>query len=333
MALADDPFYETRLASGKRAYAEKNMHDAATDLRIAAFGFLDRPPLLSETLVWLTLAESAVQRPDMTRWALTRFVDVEMRYHPYKALALDAGLRTAFEKILVATLSRDTVASVPTLAELVAPAAHGTIPPVRESASPGTRPNPSPAQRTPASVPFDPIVPPPAAKTAPAPPAAAVPSPGSPPKAAQSRIPAPPLATVPKESEANRDSGDPLAPVRPVGTSGAEAIAKARELLQQNKNDEALTILRDLVGRAPSRLARILLIHAATRSHDWRLSAAQIPFVQPFNDGEEVTMFYAAVALYRTGKVAEARPLLERALPGINPSTYVESYKQKIIGR
>jgi tetratricopeptide (TPR) repeat protein len=305
LASAEEAFYETRLASGKQAYAEKRMPDAMTDLRIAAFGFLDRPPLLSETLVWLTLAESTAGRQDMVRWALTRFLEVETKFHPYKQLALDAASRVQFEKILVKTLSPDAIASVPTLSQLIAPAASRAKP--LESA-----PNrPAPAQT---------IVPP---QAPPSVPLVAAPKGGT----AVAEAPVVPAAPPAKST------GSPGKPATPAADArSAETVEKAKDLLEQNKNDDALRILKELVARSPSRTARKYLLHAATRTHNWQTAAVQVPLLEPFNAGEEVTMFYAAVALYQTGKLADARPLLERSLPGINPSPYVDSYKQKIFG-
>lgn len=338
IASADDSFYETRLASGKQAYVEKRMPDAVADLRIAAFGFLERPALLSETLVWLTLAETASKRPERIRWALTRFLEVETKFHPYRQLALDAPSRGAFEKILVATLSPDAIASIPTLAELVVPAARRGQAPSREPAKAAVRATPPP-------VAVIPVVPPPVkpqpTQPQPAPAQPAQPQPAtatsqkvvSPTPAQQTsaaRDPQSMPTVVPKKSTVTPSV--PAAPVLSAEAQAAETIEKAKGLLGQNRNDEALRMLKDLVARTPSRTARKYLLHAATRTHNWQMAAAQVPQLEPFRTGEEVTMFYAAVALYQTGKLAEARPLLERSLPGVNPSPYVESYKQRILG-
>lgn len=354
-ASADDSFYETRFASGKQAYVEKRMPDAVTDLRIAAFGFLERPALLSETLVWLTLAETASARPERVRWALTRFLEVETKFHPYRQLALDAPSRTAFEKVLVSTLSSDAIASIPSLADLVAPAARRPQPGSEQSRASARQPAPKPAATRPPVVAAAPAAKtatsaasPPAAKSA-APPVEIIPvvppplktesapaAPAQAPKSAPgpSGMPAVPQslpAVVPKKAAA--PVAVPAAPVPSAEEQAAQTIEKAKALLGQNRNDEAFRMLSDLVGRMPSRTARKYLLHAATRTHNWQTAAAQVPQVEPFRTGEEVTMFYAAVALYHAGKTAEARPLLERSLPGVNPSPYVESYKQKILGR
>jgi len=310
IASADDAFYETRLAAGKQAYVEKRLPDAVADLRIAAFGFLERPALLSETLVWMALAETASSRPERVRWALTRFLEVETKFRPYKQLALDAPSRAAFEKILLGTLSPDAIASIPTLAELVT-----------------RRPQPAakaqPAKSTPAPAAAQKIVPPPAVALQPI-----VPKP----------VPAATTPAVAQQTSAAREpqsmpAVQPKAPVASSEEQDAATIEKAKALLNQNKNDEAFRILTELVAKTPSRTARKYLLHAATRTHNWQIAASQVPRVEPFKTGEEVTMFYAAIALYQTGRLADARPLLERSLPGVNPSPYVDSYRQKILGR
>ena len=48
---------------------------------------------------------------------------------------------------------------------------------------------------------------------------------------------------------------------------------------------------------------------------DWSTGAAQISHLEPFADGEEPWMFYAAVSSYETGNVDTSRSLLKRARP------------------
>jgi len=317
-AFAEDGFYEARLAGGKRAYSEKRTADAATELRIAAFGFLDRPQLLSEALLFLALSESVNGRTDVARRALMRLIDVETRFRTYGELAIDAPTRKKFEQLLVATLAPDTIASVPAFAALVSPQ-ETRVQTARESR--GARDTP-PKPATPAVA----SPPPSNVRTTPL-------------------TPANPATTPRREDRPASTNGDPastngdpaIGRSEPTaihsGSPGADPTAKAANLLEENRNDEALALLSDVVAKSPTRTARVLLLHAATRAHRWQTGVAQIPFIQPFAAGEEVTMFYAAVSLYQTGKPREARTLLERALPGINSSTYVEIYKKKILGR
>ena len=42
-------------------------------------------------------------------------------------------------------------------------------------------------------------------------------------------------------------------------------------------------------------------------------------------------MFYGAVALFESGRVAESRTLLNRALPRVARSAYVDQYASRIL--
>ena len=156
-------------------------------------------------------------------------------------------------------------------------------------------------------------------------------------KPAPAPAPAPVPVPAPAPAVAKPPAPAPVEPApRPKATTPntAEAVAKAQRLLAENRNNEAMTTLSDLVAGVPEyRFGHLLLLHAATRTHEWHTAVEQIPYLEPFRDGEDVTMFYAAVALYHTGSLTPARRILQRALPKLTPSPYVESYKQRILGQ
>jgi len=62
VSARSEDFYETRLRDGQEASRQKLFVQAVDELRIASFGFLDRPVLLSESLARLSLAQSAAGR-------------------------------------------------------------------------------------------------------------------------------------------------------------------------------------------------------------------------------------------------------------------------------
>jgi len=62
-ALSADDFYQGRLLTGQQEYRSGRYAEAADNLRVASFGLLNRPRLLSESLVWLALAQSKANRP------------------------------------------------------------------------------------------------------------------------------------------------------------------------------------------------------------------------------------------------------------------------------
>ncbi len=50
------------MVAGRQAFAAKNWVEAKDSFRIAAFGFLDLPVMLTEALAYLALAQSGLGR-------------------------------------------------------------------------------------------------------------------------------------------------------------------------------------------------------------------------------------------------------------------------------
>jgi hypothetical protein len=82
-------FYEQQLAAGKIDFQAHQLPRAADELRIAAFGFLDRPPLLAEALVRLAVAQSALGLKGEVSVTLERFVEVEQHFAPYRTISIE----------------------------------------------------------------------------------------------------------------------------------------------------------------------------------------------------------------------------------------------------
>ncbi len=110
-------------------------------------------------------------------------------------------------------------------------------------------------------------------------------------------------------------------------------LANARALVKGGKAAEAKALLRGTVESNPkSREARKALLEAAALTKDWETCNAQGAALEPFPDGEEPAMFYAAVALRETGSVASARALLKRARPLLARNAWVDYYTKEILG-
>jgi tetratricopeptide (TPR) repeat protein len=118
-AARGDEFYEARLRAGEAAYAEKRLPEAIDNLRIAAFGLLESPPLEAEALAYLALAQSATGRAADTDATLGRFLEVERRFAPYAKLKLDPAVRAEFQALLLRRVSQPTLLAYPGLAVLV----------------------------------------------------------------------------------------------------------------------------------------------------------------------------------------------------------------------
>jgi tetratricopeptide (TPR) repeat protein len=119
-----------------------------------------------------------------------------------------------------------------------------------------------------------------------------------------------------------------------AASSAAGVLSEARRLLKLGRKSEAEKILREALKAQPSRRElRLALLEVACLSRDWKTAAGQVSLVVPLKPGEVASMFYAAVVLYETGYPDRARPYMQRAKSWIQPSPYVDHYKEKILGR
>jgi TonB family protein len=111
--LRAQDFYEIRLHAGEDNLRANRALAAAIQLRIAAFGLLDRPVLLSEALACLALAQERAGHAPEADAALIRFADVERRFAPYEKSALSPDLKAEFESLARRRLPASTLASLP----------------------------------------------------------------------------------------------------------------------------------------------------------------------------------------------------------------------------
>ena len=111
-----DEFAENRLASGIDAFRAVRYTEASDQFRIACFGLLDQPVLLTEGLVRLALAQEAAGRKADVEKTLHRFLDLERRFSGYARCRLDVPMRGEFLALLRARIPADAIAAVPSLA-------------------------------------------------------------------------------------------------------------------------------------------------------------------------------------------------------------------------
>lgn len=110
-----------------------------------------------------------------------------------------------------------------------------------------------------------------------------------------------------------------------------EVVAAARKLSSAGKPGEALRLLQASAEKIPpTRSLRKALLEAACLNKDWKAAAAQTLKLEPFQEGEEASAFYAAVAAYEMGSLDRARSLLSNARSKIVSSAYVDYYLQRI---
>ena len=122
----------------------------------------------------------------------------------------------------------------------------------------------------------------------------------------------------------------PTPNVSPREAREAAAVAEARTLVAGNQAVAAKSLLTPLAGPGSGRAVRKALLEAAILAKDYRLAAEQGASLAPFQEGEDAPMFYAAIALFETGKKKEAKALAERALPRLKSTPYVDYYAKRI---
>jgi hypothetical protein len=154
-------FYSHRLEAGRTALAGQRPTEAEDDLRIAVFGLLDQPKLLTEAMALLAVAQSRAGRTKELDENLARFVRIEQRFTAYEPAAL-GPYRNEFESVLVKRVSRSALAAVPSLARLTGaqpratpsnrPATTARPRPTPTPTPPPPAPSPTPARRTPETV-------------------------------------------------------------------------------------------------------------------------------------------------------------------------------------
>jgi hypothetical protein len=118
-SLLGDDFSLERLRAGEGAFKARRIPEAVDQLRIACFGLLDEPVLLSEGLARLAMAQEAAGRRGDVVATLNRFLEVERRFGVYARSHLDETARAQFQALLLSRLPTEAVAAVPTLSSLV----------------------------------------------------------------------------------------------------------------------------------------------------------------------------------------------------------------------
>ena len=148
-------------------------------------------------------------------------------------------------------------------------------------------------------------------------------------------------ATASNGAPAEASPVPPSAPPAPAAApplSGEDAakLEHARSLLAAARTagdlDEAWALARDVADRNPaSRAAQHLAAEVAYLSSRWTEAASY------FRSGGEPArpeqLFYWAVALYESGAAEEAAAVLEKALPRLRRTPFVDAYVERILGR
>ena len=92
-----EDFSETRLREGKEAYDDHRPLEAVNQLRIAAFGFLERPALLCESLIYLAVADEAAERHGDAQATVDRLLEIQRTIPACAEAKVSPAVRSTFE--------------------------------------------------------------------------------------------------------------------------------------------------------------------------------------------------------------------------------------------
>ena len=344
------PFYERLLGDGIAALELGNAETARQDLEIAAFGFLDEPPLLARALVYLGLAQLQLGRNEEMQQTLRRLVEIEERFGAYDTAELPAAVRADFEERLLASavqdldqgradVARQRTEALVTLAPESAPVrclrgrlalSDGDCDALPDLALCDERPTDPEALRGLLAC---------HVARGEWPEARALVS--TLPRSLQRD---PSFAPLLEQVEAvgprvESDVPTPLPTTDPETLSEddrRQALEKARALLEQARTvgdlEEALGLARrtaDADGTDSE--AQILAGEIAYRASRWEDAVYYLERAGELDDARPEILFFLAVALYETGRDERARVALQAALPDLSRTPFVNRYVDKIL--
>ncbi|HEY6138914.1 MAG TPA: hypothetical protein VI670_14230, partial [Thermoanaerobaculia bacterium] len=134
-------FYADHLRRGMTNYERGNYAQAASDLRIAAFGLIETPPEYERALIYATLANWKLQRTDEARQLAEKIATAERIAPSYAKLQIAPEVRAAIEAALPKLLRADQLARVPAFAKLAAQSAVQPPAPQPQPKSPPAMPS------------------------------------------------------------------------------------------------------------------------------------------------------------------------------------------------
>ncbi len=352
IARGAEDFNEQRLEEGRIAYKRKDFVEAIDEFRVAAFGSLDRPDRLSECFARLALAQNAAGQAADAKETLSRFLDAEVRFGAYAKVNLEPDIRSEFQALLARSVSATTLAGVPSLANVVETDEQKAfrLPPLERRkalrAYAKSEPNSVRWQLALArdaiergdegeakrfvskALSMDPA--------------------NAEARALQARF-EPPSERAPQTAPAlqGKPTTQPKGETEVAaggsrarasgggsgkGPAGAQGVLEeSRRLVSASRAGEAVPLLTNALKVEPeNRELRLALLEAACLSRSYGLAVAQLPMSTPFSEGEATSSFYAAVALYETGRGNDARDFLKRALPRVS-GPLVDEYSRKIL--
>jgi tetratricopeptide (TPR) repeat protein len=332
VSASDDDFYQRLYQRGMTHFAAADYAAAFTELRSAAFGFVERVEQFEIAQSYACLAAHRLGHDSDARDSLIRIVSAEKVQPHYRSIKLPDDVRIEINAVAAKLLMTEEAAllgvtsaakpeiNVPTPTKQ--PNVALTAP--RDGGPDASQPDPKPVTPAPVPQPKKPV-------PQPTPP----PQPKSP--APQPVVPAPQPVPVPQPKSPDPQPApapQPKSPApKPQVREADRSLADAQRAIDGGDIDLARSIYTTL-ATAPS-LSHDAALHVAEglyRVRDYAGAAKAFARAGAIGRGEEGYHYYYAVALYETGRYANAKRELAAGLPYIAVTPDVTRYRAKIEG-
>jgi len=334
-SASDEDFYQRLYQRGMTHFAAADYAAAFTELRSAAFGFVEKVEQFETAQSYACIAAHRLGHESDARDSLMRIVSAEKLQPRYRSIqlpddvraevnAVAANLLTEQEAVLLGiTAAAKPAVGVPTPTKqpnvaLTAPRDGGP-----DAAPPATDPKPAPKPVTPAPQPKKPVPQP-----------SAPPQPKSPAPVPQPVVPTPqPVVPTPQPpAPAPKPDPEPKT-TQPAVRDVAASLAEAQRAIDSGDLDRARSIY-DTLSSTPSlpHDAALRVAEGLYRVRDFAGAARAFARAGAIGRGEEGYHYYYAVALYETGRYGTAKRELAAALPSITITPDVTRYRAKIEG-
>lgn len=313
-------FYVDLLQKGIAEYNAENYSQAASLLRVAAFGLLEATDRYQTAEVYRTIAADKLKDAESVRDAAKRVIAAERVTRTYASLTLPNGVRSLFEDVAKKVLASADMALLKSPAPSPQQTAQTTTPPRTTTTTTTTPAKPAPKPED---------VKPPETKPAESKPAQIKPDP----KPAQ-------IKPDPKPAQTTTTTTKP-APAKPAPVPAAttaqprdttQQLATADRAIAAGNLTDARKLYKQLLGETLTHEQAIRVAEGLYRARDFASVIRAFDRAGALKRGEEPYRFYLAVALYETGKFTAAKKELAAALNYIEITPDVARYREKIEG-
>jgi hypothetical protein len=309
LSASDDDFYQRLYQRGMAHFAGAEYAAAFTELRSAAFGFVEKVEQFETAQSYACVAAHRLGRDSDARDSLIRIASAEKLQPRYRSIKLPDDVRAEVNAVAANLLTAEEAALLGVVAA-AKPAVDVPTPTKRPNVAVTAPRDGGPDAAPPANDPKpQPVIP--------------VPQPKQP--TPQPVVPKP----QPVDPTPQRPAPTPQPAVRDVAAGLADAqhaiddgdIARARSLYEALASSASLS--HDVALRVAEGLYRV---------HDFAVAARLFARAGAFGQGEERYHYSYAVALYETGRYGDAKRELAAALPYIAVTPDVARYRAKIEG-